>query len=431
MNTKDLFPVYLLILLIVPPSLYYACVSKPATNEIIVEISNNSGQTYTDLVLQLNDPDFLRKINAFKSENIRASANKRVLPSQLIDLDKDSMAECLLVLCDIGKQLKYDIVIDENSEQNLVFEKRTQAELSVKEGGKWEMITKKDGTQQYEYIGGSFKNIEKLRVPDENTDNSFYIRYEGPGWESDKVGYRFYLDWRNAIDIFGKKTTDMVLQKVGQYGFDSYHEASDWGMDILKVGGSLGIGSIGYWNGEKALRIANTDSIHCEIVQNGPIHSSIETNYYGWKDAGIKVNLNSQISINAGSRLSYQQIKLSEELDNICTGIVKHENISLITSSDTSKWSYLASYGKQSLNDDNLGLFIFYRNFDFVGLQQDENSHVLVLKPNNESLEYYFGAVWEKDIDKISTKELFLDYLNGKLFQLNNPVNINYLIYER
>jgi hypothetical protein len=79
------------------------------------------------------------------------------------------------------------------------YQKRTQAEISVKTGGHFE---------NRKYIGGDFENVNYLRVPDEHTDHSYYIRYEGPGWESDLVGYRFYLDWRNATDVFGKKTPE-------------------------------------------------------------------------------------------------------------------------------------------------------------------------------------------------------------------------------
>src|SRR6218665_1759251 len=111
--------------------------------------------------------------------------------------------------------------------------KQTYAELSIKEGGKWV-------GQKYE--GGTFKNVTSLKVPKSHWDHSFFIRYEGPGWESSKIGYRLYLDWRNCIDLFGKVTDTMVLSKVGLDGFESYHHPSDWGMDILKAGKALGVG---------------------------------------------------------------------------------------------------------------------------------------------------------------------------------------------
>jgi len=46
------------------------------------------------------------------------------------------------------------------------------AEISIKEGGKWE---------GRKYIGGTFKNVESVKLAPEHTDHSFDIRYEGPG----------------------------------------------------------------------------------------------------------------------------------------------------------------------------------------------------------------------------------------------------------
>ncbi len=57
----------------------------------------------------------------------------------------------------------------------------TYAEISIKEGGKWI-------EEERRYEGGKFKNISKLELPAIHTDHSFYIRYEGPGWENSQIG---------------------------------------------------------------------------------------------------------------------------------------------------------------------------------------------------------------------------------------------------
>lgn len=82
---------------------------------------------------------------------------------------------------------------------------KTYAEISAKTDGKWEGRKYKGGTV--------FKNVDRLKLAPEHTDHSFDIRYEGPGWENNRIGYRLYLDWRNAIDIFGKKTSENILPK--------------------------------------------------------------------------------------------------------------------------------------------------------------------------------------------------------------------------
>ena len=88
------------------------------------------------------------------------------------------------------------------------------------------------------------------------------------------------------MDIFGKIIPDMVLSQVGVDGYESYHEMSDWGMDILKVGKSLGLGSIAFWNGTKAERIEKTDSVICKILNDGILYSSNYTHRSPVKKTG-------------------------------------------------------------------------------------------------------------------------------------------------
>ena len=71
-----------------------------------------------------------------------------------------------------------------NTQKNIQNSK-TNAEISVKEGGKW---------NDRKYEGGTFKNVQSLDLDPRHTDHSFDIRFEGPGWESNKIAYRLYLD---------------------------------------------------------------------------------------------------------------------------------------------------------------------------------------------------------------------------------------------
>ncbi len=128
--------------------------------------------------------------------------------------------------------------------------------------------------------GDKFINVTNLKIPAQHTDHSFDIRYKGPGWENNVIGYRIYTDWRNAIDIFGKVTDSLILNKVGQDGIDSYHEKNSWGQDILKVGKGLGIGSIGRYADKKVMHFENVDSTFVKI-ENKTNESSVKINYFG------------------------------------------------------------------------------------------------------------------------------------------------------
>lgn len=299
----------------------------------------------------------------------------------------------------------------------LSFPKRTQAELSIKKGGHFE---------NQKYIGGEFENITSLRIPDEHTDHSFFIRYEGPGWESDMVGYRFYQDWRRATDVFGKKTDQMIMQNVGLDGFESYHEMQPWGMDVLKVGSSLGLGTLATFSEGKAIRIDKADSVTCQISENGMIYSSIKSNYYGWKVAGKSVDVESMLSIHAGTRLTHHEIRTTDQLDNMCSGLRKDKNARLFAEhGDASKWGYIASYGMQSLNNDNLGLAVFFSNDLFKGFTEDEYSHIVKLNPESGMLDYYFLAAWEGETNGIQDEEAFMNYIKKTAKELANPVQVS------
>ncbi len=292
---------------------------------------------------------------------------------------------------------------------------KTQAYLGVKEGGEWVWVTKNNGNEQYEYQGGIFKPVTELKVNPKHTDHSFDIQFEGPGWESDKIGYRIYLDWRNATDIFGKKTDSLVLHNVGLDGFDSYHEMSDWGVDVLKVGSSLGIGSLAFWDGEKATRVEKTDSIFC-TVESAQASSKVNIKYYGWEINDVKTDLNSMLTIEEGSYLTKYDFELTKDLPNLATGIVKLPGTTVLIFDDLkSGWNCLATFGKQTLQEDNLGMCIFYKSDVALEVTQDKYSHVVVLKPKNKKLTYYFGAAWEQDESGVKTMAEFKEFLKTQV----------------
>lgn len=380
--------------------------------------TNPLAKARPDAVITLDAATLVARFPAVRWPAVKFMANGKPVPFQANDTDGDGRTDNYTLLLDFGAGEQKQINIQNLAPDEVAptFEKRTQAEISHKVDGQW------NGRK---YEGGRFKNVDDLRVPPEHTDHSWYIRYEGPGWESDLVGYRFYLDWRNATDIFGKKTPDMVLQQVGQDGFDSYHEPAVWGMDVLKVGSSLGIGALGTWRGDKALRVETTDSLACRITENGPVESMVKTDYYGWKVGDKTTHVDSRMSIQAGSRLTRHDVKLTNSLPNICTGIVKHDQGALLTGGNAT-WGYIATWGQQSLNNDQLGMAILYHKSDLQTVTADAHSHVVVLAPTTQPITYYFLAAWELEPNGIRTQAAFQQYLNTVLDELASPIVVRF-----
>ena len=275
-----------------------------------------------------------------------------------------------------------------------------QVVLSMKQGGAW---------QEQKYVGGEWGDVTEIVAPPQATDHSEYIRFEGPGIESDLVGYRFYLDWRNGFDIFGKKTRELVLQDVGLDGYEAYHEPADWGMDILTVGESLGIGGFGYWDGNAVQRVSDVAQRSARVLENGPGRAMLELRYDGWQAGGKATDLVATLAMTPGSRIVDVELAASPPPDNLAIGIVKHPDGELTTGVTENGHGYLATWGPQSIIGDGLGMALVYRQADLIEVTGDAHSHVVVLRPGDGELAYAFMAAWVQEPDAIATEAAFLE----------------------
>ncbi|MGB3611602.1 MAG: glycoside hydrolase family 88 protein [Cellvibrio sp.] len=399
-------------------------VSSTASSAVVIaqaEVANSTDFARDREPVYFNLYDLGLDAKDAQVQHLIAKEGEQRLPAQLVDRDADGVPDDLLVTLNFAPAQKRNITIlaDANA-QSLEIPKQAQAEISHKVGGEW---------QDKKYIGGTFQNVKELTPPPQYTDHSEFIRYEGPGIESDKVAYRIYLDWRNGFDIFGKKTTDMVLQNVGQDGYQSYHEPADWGMDLLKVGKSLGAGGYGFWNGKEVELVSKVDQWTAKVVEDGPLYSALNITYKGWEINDKKLDLVSNLSMSAGSRLVHTRLSISEELPNLAIGMVKHPGTKLLQGSQEISgyaWTYVASWGKQSLSgeDDYLGMAILFHRQSRIEQTEDANSYVSVMEPTGGELEYYFLAAWDGEENGIKTEEEFVAYLEQEVTRLTTTPRI-------
>jgi hypothetical protein len=386
-----------------------AILSCSSQQNLQISITNPTKLSLTDVFVSTEIDTNIKSFSVYEGENI--------IPSQL--LSSNEKKEIGFVLNLNPSETKQISIKSDNEKHE--FKSRTYAELSMKSGNVYY-----DG----KFHGDKFLNVLKLKVPSIHTDHDALFRYEGPGWESEKVGYRFYLDWRNANDIFGKKVSKLLLDNVGVHDTvaqdDSYHSMLDWGMDIFKVGNSLGIGSIGMWYDNKVFMVSKTDSVFCEIPENGPIVSTLKTTYYGWLVGENKYDLISTLSIAAGSRTTKCKLEISGNPENVVTGLAKYEGTDFIRNNGNGEWAYISLYGNQTLvgPDDKLGIAVFYRRNELEKLTEDDLNYVLQLKPMQGIVEYYFCAAWDQEPDGIKNRNEFIQYLDYTLEQLNNPLII-------
>ena len=365
-----------------------------------------------DVLISIPISGIKSKYPEFNGSAFTAFDGEIQIPTQTEDIDGDKNPDNILLLANFkaGETKTISVQYDKMAVLKKDFKKRTQAILAAKVD-----FVLKDGF----YTGGKFVNISQLEMPKNHFAHDALIKFEGPGWESDKVAYRYYFDSRNRNDIFAKKIDDVVLNRVGNNDLvsdskESYTVMCDWGMDVFKVGESLGIGSIGLWYDGKVNTISKTENEVVKIVDDGIIKSNILTKYKGWEVGPLKLDLSSLLSISAGSRLTKEELLLSGSTENFCTGLAKHDGCPLINDNNNLEWSYIASYGKQSLAGDNLGIAIFFRKSDLAKITEDDASFITILKPTAGKLTYYFAAAPEMELNGIKTREDFIKYLDKR-----------------
>src|SRR5262249_46044442 len=112
------------------------------------------------------------------------------------------------------------------------------------------------------------------------TDALFAKKIQGLGWESEQNAWRIYFDPRNAIDLYGKRRSTLLLKRFAQPEFDYHAESAD-GRDTYEIGDALGIGSVAAWSQDKFVKAGEERSRQSSLIATGPVRSILELAYEG------------------------------------------------------------------------------------------------------------------------------------------------------
>ena len=80
-------------------------------------------------------------------------------------------------------------------------------------------------------------------------DTYHQLHHHGVAVESELMAYRIYFDKKQTIDPYCKRKPQLELAQSYWYPNDSLL-AEGYGDDILRVSGTVGVGSVKYWNGK-------------------------------------------------------------------------------------------------------------------------------------------------------------------------------------
>ena len=167
--------------------------------------------------------------------------------------------------------------------------------------------------------------VTEWHSTDEKEDVYHSLHHHGVAVESEQMAYRIYFDKKQTIDPYCKRTPQLELARSYWYPNDSLL-AAGYGDDILRVSGTVGVGSVKYWNGKKQVHIENISERSQRIVKQTRNSATIEVAVKGWevpaaKSPAHKVDMAVQYTLRAGHRDMRCDVTLSEPVEGLCTGV--------------------------------------------------------------------------------------------------------------
>ena len=359
---------------------------------------------------------------------------KDTLASQVDDLDGDRHWDEIAFEVNFhpNETLALDVKYV-NADRYPVFEKRTNLRLGIEQ---------EDHT---------YKEVDHYEAPSYKEPFKIIAQGESVSWENDKMGFRTYFDCRNVKDLFGKRKPDLIIDKIHTPAIPDYHVLSDWGMDILHCGNSLGSGGLAMLENDSLYRLGSTETYTYQKIAEGPVRSVFDLKYTGWHVNGQDLSAVERISVYPGKYWFQSDVTVSGFTGDkqLVTGIVttKLTNEPQYFKANAD-YDVIATLDQQSLNEDELGMAVMLKadevtkvgeaskiNFYHLGYQTvpekefsniiSDTYYVAQHVTNDRPARHYFAAVWGLENSKWKELSEFKAYLSAEADKLSNPIVIS------
>ena len=406
MKRKTIAAICLLLL----PSSLFAKVTAPSQTgraggesgpSLIVKVTNPSSTDRKDVpvVVDLHKALKEKASTVLSAEVTALPSSKDSTPSligraggesvQLDDLDGDLIPDELCFVADIPANTtrSFQVVCSAVLPQR-TFPPRTAAFMKV-----W------DRKYRYPYINS-------IEYQGRNEPLATYDAIYGHGaqWESELVGFRVYMDHRQSIDIYGKPTPQLVLDKTNFYSTRE-DMANGLGCDILFAGASVGAGSFrGYLNGEPTY-VDSVEARGQRVIASGPVRAIVEVTDKNWLYGDKTLQMRQLYTIYAGHRDVQVDIQLAgADIDNerFCTGVQKIEmqNEGFLDATGLAG-SWGLNVPDKAAEDlvEGVGLGVCTATPYLAAVQEDSLNYLTILRPRDGHIRYHLAicALMEQD----------------------------------
>ena len=287
-------------------------------------------------------------------------------------------------------------------------------------------------------------------------------RKDDYAWENDRGAYRVYGpalqrsgERSYGIDVWSKNTPELVVEQrywtedvvmmptVEQlrrenrqkgdslYRTISYHHDHGRGMDLYKVGATLGCGTPALMQGDELIYPYCFTSY--EVLDNGPLRTTVLLNYEKRAFRGDSITEHRIISLDKGSNFNKMTVWYTglQQPARLASGVVIHsedkENVVL----EKDYVAYADPTDNPRVNNCQLFVATLYpkgnvetRKLLFAQPGGGNEGHALgiVNGYKGERLTYYFGSAWSKH--DVRTMAEWQQRIGWTLRSLRQPLNV-------
>jgi hypothetical protein len=205
--------------------------------------------------------------------------------------------------------------------------------------------------------------------------------------------------------------------------------AVGFGDDVLRVSGSVGVGTVKPWNGKKAVHITEFDKRTQRIVAEGNLRTICEIEVEGWKYEGKTIDMTVRYTMYARHRDCQVTVLTSTDVDTLVTGVQKVKGGMLLEEPNLvgcwgTDWPVndTVKYAKETVG---LGVTLPLQKANLQ--KQDKANNLLFFSTKaNTPFCFYITAVSMKEINSpISSAETFFTHLHQWQNAVAVPLIVN------
>ena len=233
------------------------------------------------------------------------------------------------------------------------------------------------------------------------------LGHHGPAIENEYLGLRIFFNSTTAVDVYSKTKKGLELERFEWYPTPE-EQASGWGVDMYKVGKTVGLGGIRLWDGEKVL-LLDPVTERTASVKKARHSSSMEMISRGIPYKGGTVDIKVRVTVFCDKR---EALVEAEEMNGkkvqFVTGVNYHpENKVQKGERFIAVWGIHPEDVAEKPVD--LGGAILFSPKIFT-IQKDDGEQVLLISKPRNNIETYITSANSNE-SEINTVDKFIKYV--------------------